>query len=189
MEINKPITIITFLIIIVIVTFLFVVPKYQEYHDGQTKILEAEAQYSGQSIYYARISEVLAGLEGRKDVLNTIQSALPVGFSLGPVVSFLQKKSSENGVRITSIVFSQASPLLLTETSGANDAGQIKDVAFTLTLAGNYQGLKNFLLAMDNSARLFEMDTVSFSAVDSTALAKNKAQEYVLKLEVKTHSY
>jgi Tfp pilus assembly protein PilO len=189
MEIHKPITIIIFLILTVILTFLFVVPKYQEYQELTMKILESHAQYSGESIYYARVSDVLLGLETRKEVLDKIQGSLPNSFSLGPVVDFIQQKGTENNVKITSVMFSQISPLSLDQVPYAKAVGEIKNSAFTASVTGSYQGLKNFLSAMDNSARLFEMDSVSFSKIDSISTARNRVQEYVLKLEVKTHSY
>lgn len=189
MEIHKPIAIIVFLILIVILIFLFAMPKYQELQQLNLKILESRAQYSGESIYYARVFDVLNGLETRKEVLDKIQSSLPADFSLAPVVDFLQKKGSENGVKVASVVFLQTSPLSLDQVPYVKADGEIKDAAFTVTATGSYQGLKNFLLAIDNSARLFEVETVSFSLVDSSGTTRNRVQEYSLKLEIKTHSY
>lgn len=188
MDTNKPVIILIFLVITIILSFLFVLPKYEEYRALRQTSLEKQAKYSGESIYYARIADILSGLEERKEVLDKMQEALPQHFSLAPLVDFLQKKGNENGVAITSMVFSQITPLLPIESPGALKSSEIKDVLFTLTVAGSYQGLKNFLFAMDNSARLFEMDTLSLSAVPAPA-SKNKPQQYTLKLEVKTHTY
>lgn len=186
---NKPAIIIIFLVIAAVLAFLFVAPKYQEYHQLQARIREKEAKFSGESIYFARISDILAGLESRLGVLDKIQSALPADVSVAPLVDFLQKKGSENGISITSVVFSQLSGLALGQIPQASVPGQAKDILFTVNATGSYQGLKGFLMAMDNSARLFEMESVSFSPAGTAGAARNRAQEYSLKLEVKTHSH
>ncbi len=183
---NKPAVIIIFLILIVIMLFLFAIPKYQEYRGLQSTMMAKQAQYSGESIYFARVSDILSGLQSRQEALGKIQNALPDGFTLGPLMDFLQKKGSENAISITSVVFAQASPLALPETP-AITAGQAQDVLFTVNAAGSYQGLKNFLFAMDNSARLFEMDSVSFSKTEGAL--SSRGQEYTMKLEVRTHAY
>lgn len=189
---NKPIIIIIFLILIVMVAFLFVIPKYQQYHDLQDEIAKKQAQYSGESIYFARISDILTGLESRASVLDKIQSALPADVSLASLVDFLQKKANENGVLITSTVFSQLPSLALDQTTKTNALSGAKDILFTVSVTGGYDGLKSFLLAMDNSARLFEVDTLSFSKVESLSgvkTAKTQPQQYNLKLEVRTRAY
>lgn len=186
---NKPAVIIIFLILIAMLLFLFVIPEYQEYQSLRLSVIEKQAKYSGESIYFARISDIILGLQSRQQVLDKIKSALPASVTLGPMVDFLQKKGSENGVSITSIVFSQALALVPGEVLETSSPAETKDVLFTMDLTGSYQGLKNFLFAMDNSARLFEMDSVSFSLSQPLVGVKNRAQEYTMKLEVRTRSY
>ncbi|OGZ66408.1 MAG: hypothetical protein A3C50_02610 [Candidatus Staskawiczbacteria bacterium RIFCSPHIGHO2_02_FULL_43_16] len=188
---NKPVIITIFLILMVMLTFLFAVPQYNQYRLLQAQVAEKRAQYSGESIYFARISDILSGLESRRDVLDKIQSALPADFSLAPLVDFLQKKADENGIKITAMVFSQMPPVA-DQSLALAAPGQVKDLSFTLDSTGSYQGLKDFLFAMDNSARLFEVDTLSFLTIDPLSgarAARNQPPQYSLKLEVRTRAY
>lgn len=188
---NKPATIFIFLILAALVLFLFAVPQYRHYQDLRKAGMGKMAQYSGESIYFARISDILSNLQGRKEALEKIESALPAGFSLGPLMDFLYKKGSENGVLITSVVFAESS-LGLPEIAPVSAAGQTQDVAFTLDARGSYNGLKNFLLAIDNSARLFETDSIAFSKappIPGVRIVRNQPQEYVLKMELRARSY
>lgn len=182
MEIHKPVTIAIFLMLIIILIFLFVIPKYQEYRALAQTIFQKQAQYSGESIYYARIAGILTELQNRGPVLEKINSALPLSVTVGPLVDFIQSKGVEHGVVITSVVFSDSLPLPELQTQAAAAISQIKEVAFTVSATGSYQGLKQFLIAMDHSARLFETNTISFSSAD-------KPGQYSLKLELVTHSY
>ncbi len=182
MELHKPVTIAIFLILIIVLFFLFVIPKYQEYRELAQTIFQKQAQYSGESIYYARITNILTELQNRAQTLDKINSALPKATAVGPLVDFIQTMGAANGVTITSAVFSQSLPSAVLDPLASAAANQIKDVAFTVNATGSYQGLKQFMIALDNSARLFEVNTVSFSTAE-------KPQQYSLKLEVTTHSY
>ncbi len=197
MEINKPIATIIILIITLILIFLFVWPKYQESSDFQKKLIEKQAEYNGKLVYFKKISEIISEIENKKDSLQKINNALPDNTSFAPLVYFLQKKGSETGLILKSIVFSQVSPTIYNQQVAATlpDSGsakEIKNIAFTVDVLGNYQGLKNFLAELENSARIFEVGTISFAsqgAAAGFAQKKNQVEIYDFKLSLKTHTY
>ena len=189
---NKPVSTIIVIIIITILIFLFVIPKYQESRDLQTKLYEKQATYNGESAYYAKLSELVKDIESRKDVLEKIDSALPPDTSFAPLLYFLQKKGDESGLVVKSVTFSQALQGPYGQVLQESSDKKIKNVMFTLNLSGNYQGLKKFLASLEKSARLFQVDDISFLSQEplrGTTQLQSKLQVYDFKLDVKTQTY
>ncbi len=194
MEINKPVATIIILVITLILTFLLAWPKYQESSGLQKEMVEKQAEYNGKSVYFQKISQVLLQIENKKDSLEKINNALPDNISFAPLVYFLQKKGTETGLILKSITFSQISPAIFGQQSSLPEGSikEIKNIAFTVNVLGNYQGLKNFLASLENSARIFEMNTISFASQQSSvgpAQQNSKSQIYDFKLSLKTHTY
>lgn len=159
-------------------------PKYQKSNDLQNNLAQKQAEYNGKSIYYAKIAEIIEIIEGKKDTLEKINSALPSNFSIASLVYFFQKKGSEVGLVVKSITLSQISIPTSEE--------RFKNIIFKVNLSGNYQGLKNFLSSLDKSARLFEVNYISFISSEisqSLKQSKNQQQTYDFQLEVQTHAY
>ena len=196
MEINKPIATVIILVITLIVIFLFAWPKYQEYNDLQKQFIDKQAEYNGKSVYFQKISQILSDIQVNKSSLEKINDALPDNIEFAPLVYFLQKKGSESGLLVKSVVFSQVSSSAYAQTQAAlpesASAKQVKNIPFTINVLGNYQGLKNFLYALESSSRIFEVDTISFAsqgAIAGLAQKKNQVQIYDFKLSLKTHTY
>ena len=187
MEINKSVSTIILFIITAMVVFLFVVPKYQEGKDLENSLVQKQVAYNEDSAYYAKISELAKTIDSQKNNLEKINASLPSDFSLSPLVYFFQKKGAENGLIVKSVVFSQLSP--------PSPANNIRDILFTVNVLGNYQGLKGFLASMDRSARLFEVNSISFTAPPAAGAAqetpqqKSQQQIYTFELVIKTHTY
>jgi len=197
MEINKPVAIIILLIINSILIFLFIVPKYQESNELQASLVKKQAEYDGRSDYSVKLLRILKDIEGRKDTLEKINSALPSDFSLSPVVYFLQKKATENQLTVKSIIFqSQNLPEISSQvhdyTLPATKEKEVKNVTLAINLSGSYQGFKNFLYSLDKSTRLFQVSSISFSSPQSLsglAYSPVEFQTYNFKLEVKVFTY
>lgn len=189
MEINKIAFLIIVLAVTVLVLFLFVMPKYQESVELEAELAKKQAQYENKANYYLKLAEALKDIEQRKDVLEKIDSALPLDFQLAPVVNFLQEKSKEAGLAVESVSFSEQGAA--GKTSKESQTGKVKNIMFKVYLAGNYQGLKKLLSYLEESARLFEVRSISFSASSPKNLnwLKNKLQTHDFTLDIETHTY
>ncbi len=191
MELNKPITIIIIVIVTCMLVFLFVMPQYQQSNDLALALAEKEAQYNGQSQYYANIDRLDEGVQQRQEVLAKIDSALPSELALAPLMYFFQEKSTQSGSSLKSIVFLDGGPVAAATTAtGTKTDKSIRTVTFSINLVGNYQALKNFLGALEKSSRIFEVSTIAFSSLkDQKSPAASQGQTYDFRLEVKTYSY
>lgn len=194
MEINKPIATIVIFIITMISVFLFALPKYQESMSLQLTLAEKLAEYNSKSDYFKDISKTYEDINKRRVVLEKIDSALPPNIAFAPLVYFLQRKGAENGIVNKSIAFSQVSKITtLASDSKEKSSKELKIITINLDSLGTYQSLKNFLSSLEKSARLFEVESISF--VSPSRLSggasdpKNQLQSYNFRLVVKTYSY
>lgn len=187
MEINKPISILLLLVILLMSLFLFVVPKYQEVNKLGTEIAEKEILYQKAEAYNANIFTLLSSIKEREEVLAKVDSALPSSFQFAPLIYFLQKRSSEHGLLLKSVTFSQ-SPVVYGEATNETSAA-VKEVVFALTISGAYEGMKGFLASLENSARLFEINKISFVSLQPTRSEFGPSAINDFKLEMKAYSY
>jgi len=195
LEIDKPITIIISLFLSVVLTFFFAYPKYKEFKSFQLQLSQIEAEYNAKYEYYAKVKTVYAELQEKKDNIARLENAIWSENSYGPLMYFFQQKAVENGL--------VARNLYLTKTAPINSESDIKSISFSLDLLGSYSAFKNFLLALERSARVFDVTNVSFSSsilattgsalttISSTGSASQtqSQQTFPFTIEVKTHSY
>lgn len=194
MEINKPVSAVVAIIVSLILILLFVMPKYRAAGDLQAKLIEKQAEYSGKSAYYTRISELFSEIKKRRNSLEKIDSSLPSDSSFSQSVYFIQKKGSENGLIIKSISFSQLSAMVSGRgsaniTDGKKEAGS---VSFTVDLFGGYQGFRKFIYDLEKSSRLFQIKKISFAAMESPQgkeKQKNQSPSYNFKMEISVNTY
>ena len=186
MQINKPVSIIIIFIITLLVAFLFAAPKYQESVDAQNNLGAKQAELSGKADYYAKISALVQDVQSRSDALEKMNNALPNTFSFSPLQYFFQTSAKQHDLAIKSVVFSQV--------SGAQPGGSIKEVGFMIVISGTYENFKKLLALLDSSARLFEINSISFNSPQATGLpviksATKTAPIYDFTMQMVTHTY
>ncbi|MSU54425.1 MAG: hypothetical protein EXS48_01105 [Candidatus Staskawiczbacteria bacterium] len=184
MKVNKLTATIIIFIIILMVVFLFFIPTYKKMNNLQNNLNQKQAEYDGKFIYYTKIVDIIKNIDSRKDVLEKIKSALPSDFYFSSLVYFFQKEATNAKLSTTSITLVQISP--------PNKKTKIRDIIFNLHVTGTYESFKIFLSTLDTSARLFEVNSVSFStpATFQNARSSNtKLQTYDFNIEIQTHVY
>ncbi len=187
MKINKLVLAIIIFIIILILVFLFVMPKYKKLSELQDTLAKKQLEYDNKSIYYAKIAEIIKSIETKKDALGKIDSALPSDFYLSSLIYFFQRKGAESGLAIKSVTLSKVSAPVAAAAADTD----IQDITFNIRLSGTYEGFKNFIAALDKSARLFEVNSITFSNSGAGKDPKLSAlgQTYEFNMEVLTHIY
>ncbi len=191
---NKFAVAIIILVVIAFGAFFFGLPKYQEYLDGKDSLRKKQSEYEIKSAYYSKILALDKEIQSRSEVLDKVNSALPEDNSYAELMYLLQTKGSESGLTVKSITFSPAGATAYGQTSPKNPAPTttgIKKIFFTMSISGTYQDLKNFLASLDNSLRLFQVNSIAFNA-SAPAVAskiKTKSETYSVSLEAQTYTY
>ena len=151
---NYPLYIIIALSLSLLLIFTLVLPKYRVLDSLKQEILEREADFRSQEEYFQQLQGISGEVESYKDSFLRIESALPEDYSMTELFNFFQKVASQTGLILEEISPSES---VLTEEE------RIRVNKISLGLIGSYFDFKNFLSIIEKSARLIEVDNISFS--------------------------
>jgi len=166
------------IIILIFLSFLFSVyflfPKYSDFKSLKGKVFEKESLLQEREAYFLYLEETVKTLEKYKEALKKINSALPDTPLPASLLSYLQKKSSENGLILKA--------LGQVKTSGAEAVeSKIKESHLSLALAGSLPSLESFLKTLEKSSRMIEVEDISLGQFQEGLLEIN--------LSLKVYSY
>lgn len=142
------------------ILFLFAIPKYQESNVLQSYIEKKQSNSDSQSSYYMNLSKLLASVDSQQEMLAKMDNALPSDYSVTPIVYFIQSQAELKGMSVKSIVFSQQPYNNTRKDDAGKNHSLIKSAVFEVNLSGTYQGFKNFLLDLEQSDRLFQINYI-----------------------------
>ena len=204
MQIDRPITIALILFAILLLVFFVVMPEYRTFRSLQLELGKKTAEYIAEHDYYAAIGRTYFDLQSRQDDLKKIDDALPQDSRLGKVIYFLQKAATDNGMMVKGLFLSKSAPNNFSNKS----VTKVNDIVFSLNVLGDYPSLEKFMITLEQSSRIFEVTTISFSsmapptplatsAVSGIATTPEQAQAqqiqvqqtYDFNLSITTHSY
>lgn len=168
------IIIITICLIAAVGLVIFLVyPKYQDLAFLRKQLKQKGEEFSSRQEYFSEVNRVSEELNNYQEELEKIDSALPEDPSLPEIYDYFQKVSSQNGLVLTNI---NVGPLV---DSKANL--NTKETGISIAVSGSYTALKNLLSSLYKSARLIEVENISFSPEEGSIFEFN--------LQLKTHSY
>ena len=162
---------ILFLGIIFLISFL-IFPNYQNLTFLKKEISEKEIELSSQEKYFQDLQNISQELKKHETAISKIDSALPNSPSLPELLNFIQVKASQSGLALKGV-----SPATIIP---AGEKG-LKEIRVNFILIGNYSDFKNFLSILEKSARLIEIENVSFSSPEEGPFTFN--------LTIKVYSY
>lgn len=144
------------LVVSIIVGVVLLWPKYQEFSDLRTQLVQKKTQLENQNKYIQQLEAMEEKLKEKQELADKVNSALPIGPDIPSLLEFLQKASTETGVSLESADWQELS-------SPQTEQERIKEYSLTLNLSGSYFAFKNFLFALERSARIIEVLQTNFS--------------------------
>lgn len=174
-------------IFIIISLFLgigLVLPKYQDFKVLQLDVKEKNISLQYKNERHSQLEKISEEIEEQKESLSKVSSALSKDPSLPALFDFFQKTTAQSGLILETLAYSGISkpkPQKGVEP-GVFEETRIKEILFSLSVSGSYSAFKDFLLAVENNARIFEIKNISFSS-------PGESGTFSFNLSVKTHSY
>lgn len=153
---NKKIIIAVSFIATIALAFWLVLPKYESLKSKMSEKRIKEVNLENKKEYYKRVSEISNELKNYSEEISKIDFALPQEISLPAMYGFFQKRASESGLVLKNENFNSKSI--------SKDNLAVKEYRFDLELAGSYSVFKNFLTILEKSAKIIEVESISFSA-------------------------
>jgi Tfp pilus assembly protein PilO len=170
-------TIITTICIILALSLGFglVWPKYQSLVLKNAEAAAKTLDLQNRQSYYQEVAKTSEELKAYSEELSKIDSALPSEFFLPEMYDFFQKKASESGLVLKNESFGKGALV--------KDNPDQKEYRFSLELSGSYAAFKNFLAALEKSARMIKVEKISFSSPEKSGSA------FSFLVSVKFYSY
>ncbi len=177
----RPLAIIIGLILLAALGIAVVFPKYQNLNLLQSKIKEKEAELQSEKEYFSNLDDISEELKKYEESLSKINSALAAEPGLPALFNFLQTAASQNGLILKKIVPTLPSPLK-EELVKEGWSPEIRETGINLTVVGSYPSFKNFLSTLEKTARMIELESISFSTLE-------EAGPVDFNLRIKVYSY
>jgi len=141
------------------VAFLLL-PKNQEFKVLQEKLKAKKDELQYKEQYLLSLKEASEELEKYKDELAKVDSAIPSNPSLPVLFAFIQKATQYNGLVPKNLGSFLVNIIPASPT--------IKETHLDFEVSGNYASIKDFLHALEKSARLIEVESISLSPETKT---------------------
>jgi len=174
---NKIIIIVSGVVVALALAVLLVWPQYQKLQALNSDNENKKEDLQSRQTYFSQVKEVSTRLQEYPDALSKISNALPKDPSLASLANFLQTNSAQTGLILKKIVL--GAPAAPDENKGSLTETQI-----VIQVSGSYKAFKDFLLLIENSARLIEVQNISIE------IPPEKSEESpTFTLNLKTISY
>lgn len=188
---NQTYIIVISLLISALLIFFWILPKYPQIVDSKNQVEQKKVELQKYEETLKDLQEKSEKLKEYEEALLKIDSALPLEPYVAQLLNFIQQVAGQSGLSLKSVCSFNT-----TETTIKEE--KIKETKIDLTLSGSYPALKNFLSVIEKSARLIEVDKVSFSSPKEPEQKEQKVKEkkekkeqesYDFKLTIKVYSY
>jgi len=186
---KRPYLIIIFLVFLAIaLPVLLFWPKYQNLRTLQLIVQQGEENLKREKEYFDEITKIHKELENHKEVLVKTESALPNDPCLASLFDYFQKTAAQTRLSLREIDFAGVT------VSDKNP--EIKEINISMSLTGDYYPYfkgsfsedgereeEGFLSVIENSARLFTVNEVSFAS------PQDPRDKFSFKINLKTYGY
>ncbi len=173
---SKPHIIVISLVLAAVLLVFLAWPKYQNLQEIQNIIEKKQVELQNKTDYFVHLRDLHQKLAEYEGVLAKISSALPRDASLPALFNYFQKTPAREGLFLEGISFEGTA-------FRKNEPERIKEIRLAVSLTGDYSAFKRFLSTVENSARLFKIENISFSA------PIGPEESFSFRVKLKTHSY
>jgi len=178
-----------FIFLITLLGLLFLaLPKYKELNVLRAKEERQQIELAEIENYFSNLRQVSQQLDKHQRSLSKIDMALPEEPEVARLLSFLAQSAEREGlllIEVGSITTFQEEPRGaeqgLVDPAAEEERMVLKITSFPLRLSGSYPSFRNFLGLLEKSARLIEIERVSFSSI--------KAGFLQFDFRLRVHSY
>jgi Tfp pilus assembly protein PilO len=149
-------------------------PKYQEFGALRAEIRKSQLELANKEEYFSQLRDISLKLKGYEAEFSKIDNSLTASSTEPELVNFISNKVSQSGLILGNISLSGASSI--------GSDSRLKRTSIGLTAVGFYPALKNLLLSFQKSAKIIEVDSISFSA-------PGEGEAFSFGLTMQTYSY
>lgn len=167
--------IITFLILSFLIGVFYTFPAYQSLVSKKEEVKIKKEELSNIKENIKHLYELESKLNENSENLKKVEWALPEKISIPQIFDFIKKSASENGLILNQ--FENFSENI------SKNYPNLKEISFSVSLAGNYLSFKNFISTLEKNSKIFEIEKATFRSPEK------EDQPFNFNLEIKTYSF
>jgi|SRR3989344_2729160 len=152
--------------------FVFVLPAYDQLKAIKQSRVERQTLLSDSNLIKDKIVLLKQEFETNKDQVKRLAIALPVSREMDYLTSSLENAATANGAQLISVAFSEP-------VKGSSH----QSIPAAIEVSCRYQSCAQFLLSLEQSLRLYDIDKITISDSSGTANGFLK-----MSLSLKTYS-
>jgi len=141
-----------------------IVPKYKDLKAVQGKIAKANLELQYKHDYFSLLGSISEQFKQYEDQLSKIDSAIPAEMSALDVFNFISDASLQNGLILKEI--------MVEKSVSAKDSPRVKENYINFAVSGSYPSFKNFLSVLEKSARIIQIESISFRSSETGSAGK-----------------
>jgi Tfp pilus assembly protein PilO len=175
------------MVAILAIGFFLIWPKYQKFEKLRVDLGNKEIELRYAQEHFEKNQKLLEDLKEYQDQISKIDLALPGDSSFAAIssINFVGNAASQNALNLKNLKsFSIAEPKPPAQAAGApaQPPSKVKEILVDFEVSGFYPALKNFINALENSAKLIEVENLTLEI-------KEKEEMPTFNLKIKTFSY
>lgn len=135
---------------------LFLIPKYQAVSKLKLSLSDYENALTDQREYFTKVNQDLEKLKDYEDLMGKISLAIPKESSMANFFNLIENLASANGLYLKdvgSFTISQS-----------KEIPEIKETKTSFSVSGSFNAFKNFIFALERSARMVKVEKISFKS-------------------------
>ena len=173
-----------FVVLALVVYFDMLIPAYSDLQAAKGNQISEANLLANEKQVVGQIQGLLATYKSQASDEQAINAALPVGPNAASAISQLYGISAANDISLQGVALSEqlSAETTPTDVAGAASLGQITKpigtLAFTFAAAGSYENFKNFLQALQNNMRFFDVEQIAFHAAQAPSGGKGTSADF-----------
>ncbi len=162
------------LIVGVIFAYLVIIPRYNDYQAAKEQLKDAETRLAKLQDIQSKLQILKRDFANKQKEVKEMKIAIPTEEDLENILVSLQDQAGTLGVEFISLEREKTARRTVTSTEQAAQAAKteqaaaVSEVQLTLTLQGNYEKLREFMLALEKSLRISDATNMKLE-IASTA--------------------
>lgn len=163
-----------FLVVAFVIYFDAVVPAYIALQASKGNEIAEQNLLANEQTVVTQINNLIATYQSQSSDVTAVNAALPVGPHLADALAQLYGIAQANGMSLQSVGISEqlagtaaaadgSTASVADEASSGQVVSPVGSIAFSLSLAGSYENFENFIVALENNMRFFDIGNISLS--------------------------
>ncbi|TSC90736.1 MAG: type IV pilus assembly protein PilO [Candidatus Berkelbacteria bacterium Licking1014_96] len=168
------IIIIVCLIVVVLLSYFAVFPKLSQIKEQNYDLGLKRDELEKTQEHLASVKEMEPQMDRKKDDLNALNEALPMGEDIQDLVALLEAAAKDKGLTISTIIpLNTEEDLAAAEVITTPEGFVISQMGVEVNLVGSYPQLKGFLEALEGTRKIINVKDLSISSAAGTLAANN----------------